>query len=805
MSSFFAGLFSWGASAGSGENLSPPRGGSSASGAAPVPTYSLAKLHILYDRLSRFRESDLEKQGEGDALIETVRQITEALIWGEQNNSQFFDFFCEKSIFSDLVRVLGLKRAPKKVKLQLLQTLSILVQNIKRQTSVYYILSNNHVNRLMTTAMDFEDEEMLAYYITLMKSLAMRLDSETIKFFFIQHPEPTFPLYIEAAKFFSHKDNMVRASVRTITLQVYRIEDLPMRRFVLRHAAQSYFSQLAYHLRDLWLRLDASAANMVDEDDLAGVQRDNELQQDLQIYLSDVFELGIPELNEVLADRLLNGAILPVLLAGLVSPSSRPAAGASMAARTLAPQVALFLIRQVLDTFHSPVLLEPLVSALLWPSVPAALAYVLPWCPDASTSPKMSAAQPQGDFVANPLRDSFFGLLRSSEDGTFLMATSVVHACVVNRTAFSRPFLESAGLLPSGNGTSDEEDSVEPLTLLLEALGQRTAWRIESFKAFVCMILDVIFDENADSSLRLAAVRATESAARAAAYHARDVLRQALAGEDGGAWLVDVFCEEWELHKAAPPNLSDFFADPRRLLPPGLVQRPTGAAKRPSLHRTDDSEAQRAVRSLLVTRRLLRILHGQMQHSDTAPVVPLAEGHRGTWSRCGDEPSPLQLQEEASSLMYEGQPISLSGDVGSIECSVPSQKGKRSRFLLLNPLWLAVVQPDPSKQGAADVTTAWPVWQVQSLVDRSDPRTLQLGMTAYRSGMSPGEAVAYNPPVSTYFTLALHFEDVTRCHEAAVHLSQRRRAIRLQMLQKASSFVEACCASAMPLHSEVAV
>ncbi|CAE7252624.1 CLEC16A [Symbiodinium sp. CCMP2592] len=365
--SFLGNLFNW---------TSPPADsgcGARGSGSTPPPSYSFEKLQQLYNRLAQFRESDLEKSGEGDALIETVRQITEALIWGEQaNHSQFFDFFCEKSIFSDLVHVLGLKKASKKVKLQLLQTLSMLIQNIHRQTSVYYILSNNHVNKLMSTNMDFDDEEVLAYYITLMKSLAMRLDNESIKFFFIQHPEPSFPLYIEATKFFSHRDHMVRATVRTITLQVYKIEDQPMRRFVLRHAAESYFSQLAYHLQDLWLRLDAAAAKATGEDNLSQVQRENELQQDLQIYLSDVFELGIEELNEVLADRLLNAAILPVLLAGLTTSSSQRIGGA---ARTLAPHVSLFLVRQVLDTFHCPVLLEPMAQALLWSSVPAALAY----------------------------------------------------------------------------------------------------------------------------------------------------------------------------------------------------------------------------------------------------------------------------------------------------------------------------------------------------------------------------------------------------------------------------------------------
>ncbi|CAK0859851.1 unnamed protein product [Prorocentrum cordatum] len=194
--------------------------------------------------------------------VEIVRQITEALVWGEQNDSSLFDFFCEKSILADFIRVLSLAQAPKTVKVQLLQTLSMLVQNIRRETSLYYILSANYVNRLIELPLDFSNEEILAYYITLLKSLAMRLNDETVKFFFVQHPdqpEPRFPLYIEATKLSGHKDQMVRATVRTITLQVYPIKYEPMRRFVLRHASESYFEGLAYHLIELWYRLDAAA------------------------------------------------------------------------------------------------------------------------------------------------------------------------------------------------------------------------------------------------------------------------------------------------------------------------------------------------------------------------------------------------------------------------------------------------------------------------------------------------------------------------------------------------------------------
>mmetsp|Transcript_61450 Transcript_61450/g.143822 ORF Transcript_61450/g.143822 Transcript_61450/m.143822 type:complete len:806 (-) Transcript_61450:182-2599(-) len=780
--SFLGNLFNW---------TSPPADsgcGARGSGSTPPPSYSFEKLQQLYNRLAQFRESDLEKSGEGDALIETVRQITEALIWGEQaNHSQFFDFFCEKSIFSDLVHVLGLKKASKKVKLQLLQTLSMLIQNIHRQTSVYYILSNNHVNKLMSTNMDFDDEEVLAYYITLMKSLAMRLDNESIKFFFIQHPEPSFPLYIEATKFFSHRDHMVRATVRTITLQVYKIEDQPMRRFVLRHAAESYFSQLAYHLQDLWLRLDAAAAKATGEDNLSQVQRENELQQDLQIYLSDVFELGIEELNEVLADRLLNAAILPVLLAGLTTSSSQRIGGP---ARTLAPHVSLFLVRQVLDTFHCPVLLEPMAQALLWSSVPAALAYVLP----AQTH---LPSGNEADYVHNPLQENFMATFESSQDRTFLLAVSVLHCCTVKRKVFSNEFLSTAQLLPKQNepkgsqsrskaasGTQGTPELPKPLSSLFQAIPGRLNWQPKPYMALVRMLLEVVHAEAMPPFVHSAAHKVASTAMQTVASQVRKVLQEAQSAEDAGAWLVDVFCEEWEQHKAGLPHLPEFFADPRRLAPPEGGSA-VGVGRRSSMQRPSIVvAAQHAVRSLLMCRRLVRSLPGAVPKAEEQPGGP-------QWLRYSDEPLPIQLPMEASGRLREGGVVELR-NYTCICCSMASKKVQRQ--LLLDPTWLILAEPDVSSDSSttAVVTTVWPIWQVQSLIDRSDPRTLQIGMNAHKPGMRPGEAIAYNPPVCTYFTLTLNFDDVKKCNEAAVHLQTRRRGVRGQMLQKAASFFEQC-------------
>ena len=67
----------------------------------------------------------------------------------------------------------------------MLQTLYILIQNLRSQTALFYVCSNNHINDLLVLAFDFEDEEVLGYYINLLKSISLRLTPKTVQFFFM--------------------------------------------------------------------------------------------------------------------------------------------------------------------------------------------------------------------------------------------------------------------------------------------------------------------------------------------------------------------------------------------------------------------------------------------------------------------------------------------------------------------------------------------------------------------------------------------------------------------------------------------
>ena len=110
---------------------------------------------------------------------------------------------------------------------------------------------------------DFEDEELIAYYISFLKTLSLRLDSNTVHFFFNEH-RADFPLFTEgnfvkmwififlfiiqgilylkirltALNFHSHPESMVRAAVRTLTLSVYRVREPSLERFILERTAK---------------------------------------------------------------------------------------------------------------------------------------------------------------------------------------------------------------------------------------------------------------------------------------------------------------------------------------------------------------------------------------------------------------------------------------------------------------------------------------------------------------------------------------------------------------------------------------
>ncbi|XP_066153466.1 protein CLEC16A homolog isoform X2 [Euwallacea fornicatus] len=348
----------------------------------PKNPHSLEHLKYLYNVLSR---NQTVSEHNRELLVETLRSIAEILIWGDQNDSSVFDFFLEKNMLSFFLRIMRQRSGGSNyVCVQLLQTLNILFENIRNETSLYYLLSNNHVNSIIVHKFDFSNEEVMAYYISFLKTLSLKLNAHTIHFFYNEHTND-FPLYTEAIKFFNHPETMVRIAVRTLTLNVYKVDDASMLAFIRDRTAAPYFSNIAWFIGKHIQELDMCVRNEADhhsQNRLADLVAEH---LDHLHYINDILCLNITDLNHVLTDHLLHKLLIPLYIYSLAShrrksslPEGVNQAVAKILSKTLSrpdsPRlqdplsgrvscvVALFLLSQVfLILSHSP-----LVQSLAW-------------------------------------------------------------------------------------------------------------------------------------------------------------------------------------------------------------------------------------------------------------------------------------------------------------------------------------------------------------------------------------------------------------------------------------------------------
>lgn len=193
------------------------------------------------------------------------------------------------------------------VTVQLLQTLNILFENIRHETSLYYLLSNNHVNSIILHKFDLTDEEVMAYYISFLKTLSFKLNPHTIHFFF---NSSDFPLYTEAVKFFNHPEKMVRIAVRILTLNVFKVDDSSMLKFITGQSVPC-LSDLVLFIRDNVINNNINQCHpdklLLRLEDLFAEHLDH------LHYLNDILMLRIDEINKILSDNLMHHLIKPLV------------------------------------------------------------------------------------------------------------------------------------------------------------------------------------------------------------------------------------------------------------------------------------------------------------------------------------------------------------------------------------------------------------------------------------------------------------------------------------------------------------
>lgn len=157
---------------------------------------------------------------------------------------------------------------------------------------------------------------------------------------------------------------MVRIAVRTLTLNVYKVEDASMLAFIRDRTAAPYFSNLVWFIGNHIIELDTCVRNDADH------QSQNRLSDlvaehlDHLHYLNDILCLNIDDLNKVLSEHLLHKLHVPLYVFSLTKNKNQTTQ-TSDERKHVSVVVSLFLLSQVfLIVSHGP-LVRTLASIIL--------------------------------------------------------------------------------------------------------------------------------------------------------------------------------------------------------------------------------------------------------------------------------------------------------------------------------------------------------------------------------------------------------------------------------------------------------
>ncbi|CAO4371667.1 unnamed protein product [Caenorhabditis nigoni] len=283
--------------------------GSSGSLWKPKNPHSLEYLKYLQGVLTK---NEKVTENNKKILVEALRAIAEILIWGDQNDASVFDFFLERQMLTHFLKIM--EQGITQLNVQLLQTLNILFENIRHETSLYFLLSNNHVNSIISHKFDLQNDEIMAYYISFLKTLSFKLNPATIHFFFNETTEE-FPLLVEVLKLYNWNETMVRIAVRNILLNIVRVDDDSMTIFVIRHIKE-YLSELIDSLVALSVEMDTfvrSAENVLANRERLRGKVDDLI--DLIHYIGELLE--VEAVAETLSVFVTTRYLSPLLLSSL--------------------------------------------------------------------------------------------------------------------------------------------------------------------------------------------------------------------------------------------------------------------------------------------------------------------------------------------------------------------------------------------------------------------------------------------------------------------------------------------------------
>ena len=255
----------------------------------PPDFHSIQYIKMQETRLLATSLTDME-------LKSILDRLQQSLIHSDSVKDEIFSYFIESKIPSSLIKFLSIYPG------LILMWLNVLLESVARNLDL--LLSKNFLNEVFAAKLPLEDGDVLHLTVALMKVLARRITLNNCKLLYSQS-RIDYPIISLAIHLESNSDPFIRAGIRSVLLQLLRLEYKPLTQTLLNE--RNYFALILGRVSRQFYRLQRSDEKLVILDFI--------LEE--VYYWNDLFKIS-QYVSDYLSNSIMDLLVLPVLIRAIL-------------------------------------------------------------------------------------------------------------------------------------------------------------------------------------------------------------------------------------------------------------------------------------------------------------------------------------------------------------------------------------------------------------------------------------------------------------------------------------------------------
>ena len=210
-----------------------------------------------------------------------------------------------------------------RVTFAILEMINFLTTNIQNKELLEYIYKEKFPTYIQGINMNIIDklisldtkknEEYLTYQINFIKSLTLKMNIDTLNYFYDCNINQ-FPILTKSLSLYNYTDPLIRNVVKNIFLAIIKIENKNLREFLISFPINLYYSNIIYQLKNTIMALCSIDFGENDGSKVFNkLQKEHDFIVDTVLYIADLISLNIEKINFILINALINEIIFPLL------------------------------------------------------------------------------------------------------------------------------------------------------------------------------------------------------------------------------------------------------------------------------------------------------------------------------------------------------------------------------------------------------------------------------------------------------------------------------------------------------------